>query len=184
VSKQSILRSSSQPVQPLVIANGQAYTEDNNGNLRDDGTRTFAYDAANRLISVTNGAAVSSQFSYDGLGNRVGQTVGGNSTSFVLDVAGGLPQVIVETTAGQTNRYLTGLAQQQGTTWLYPLPDAAPKTLKVYAVSGPCRCVGPHVAVADRPQQPKPSRSARSLGWANEWARFACYLLPSGEKLG
>ena len=50
--------------------------------------------------------------------------VDSDTTSYTLDVAGGLPHVIVETTDEQTSRYLTGLAQQQDTAWVYPLPDA------------------------------------------------------------
>ena len=38
-------------------------------------------------------------------------------------MAGGLPHAIVETTDEQTSRYLTGLAQQQDTTWAYQHPD-------------------------------------------------------------
>ena len=64
---------------------------------------------------MTNGAAVSSQFSYDGLGNRVGQTIGGNSTTFVLDVAGGLPEVIY-TSADNAYLHLPGAMMTEDTT--------------------------------------------------------------------
>ncbi len=107
----------------LTCVDGVGYTFDNNGNLLDDGSRTFAYDAANRLISVTNGS-LTTEFAYDGLGNRLAQVVDGVTTAYGLDVAGGLPQVIVETTNGQTTAYLPGLAQDQGAAWAYYLPDA------------------------------------------------------------
>jgi RHS repeat-associated protein len=43
---------------------------DANGNLLSDGTRTFTWDAENRLVSVTAGTHAS-EFSYDGLSRRV-----------------------------------------------------------------------------------------------------------------
>jgi hypothetical protein len=43
---------------------------------------------------------VVSAYEYDGLSNRVAQTVDGVTTEYVLDVAGGLPEVIVATTGG------------------------------------------------------------------------------------
>jgi RHS repeat-associated protein len=45
-------------------------TYDANGNLGSDSTRSFTWDAGNRLLSVTIGSAVT-EFSYDGLGRRV-----------------------------------------------------------------------------------------------------------------
>ena len=66
-------------------------------------------------------------FDYNGLGDRTRKLVDyfleGYETQYTLDVAGGLPHVIVETTDEQTSRYLTGLAQQQDTTWAYQHPD-------------------------------------------------------------
>lgn len=58
--------------------NATAYSYDLNGNLLNDGVRTYAWDAENRLIGVTTlstGATVSYQF--DGLGRRIGSTAGG-----------------------------------------------------------------------------------------------------------
>ncbi len=37
----------------LTSAGGAAYTWDDNGNLTDDGSRTYLYNQANRLTSVT-----------------------------------------------------------------------------------------------------------------------------------
>jgi RHS repeat-associated protein len=47
-----------------------SFTYDANGNLASDGTRSFTWDAEDRLISVTIGTHVST-FSYDGLDRRV-----------------------------------------------------------------------------------------------------------------
>jgi len=89
----------------LTTVNGTTYTWDNNGNLLYDGVRTYAYDAANRLTQVTQGATTY-QYSYDGLGNRVAQTINGVTTRYALDVADGLPEVIAATTNGVTSQYL------------------------------------------------------------------------------
>jgi RHS repeat-associated protein len=110
----------------LTSVNGVVYTWDNNGNLLNDGVRTYAYDHANRLTSVTSGTVIT-QFSYDGLGNRIATTVDGVSTRYALDMAGGLPEVIVVTTGGASTQYLQVagqiLAQYDSGTWGYILPD-------------------------------------------------------------
>lgn len=54
---------------------------DANGNLISDGVRTFAYDAENRLISVSGGPA-SLNLAYDPLGRLLKTTSGGTSTTF------------------------------------------------------------------------------------------------------
>jgi RHS repeat-associated protein len=105
------------------------------GNLLSDGVRTFTYDAANRLTSVTSGT-LTTTFEYDGLpapvaqaqvGNRMAQTVDGVTTEYVLDVAGGLPEVIVATTGGASTRYVQVqgqiLAEYDAGAWGYVLPD-------------------------------------------------------------
>ena len=106
----------------MTTVDGQPYTWDNNGNLLNDGTRSYTFDAANRLTSVSDGSLTTS-FTYDGLGNRVAKTAGGTTTTYALDIAVGLPQVIAETTNGQTDHTLTGLSQQRGGTWAYNHPD-------------------------------------------------------------
>jgi YD repeat-containing protein len=96
---------------------------------------TYAYDAANRLTSVTSGT-LTTTFEYDGLpapvaqaqvGNRTAQAVGGVTTEYVLDVGGGLPEVIVTTTGGASTRYVQVqgqiLGQQESGAWVYILPD-------------------------------------------------------------
>jgi RHS repeat-associated protein len=83
-------------------------------------------DAANRLTSVTSGT-LTTTFEYDGLGNRTAQTVNDVTTEYVLDVAGGLPEVIVATTSGASTRYVQVqgqiLGQQESGAWVYILPD-------------------------------------------------------------
>ena len=48
----------------------KSFTHDPNGNMTGDGTRTFEWDAENRLTAVNNGTH-RSEFSYDGLSRRI-----------------------------------------------------------------------------------------------------------------
>jgi RHS repeat-associated protein len=99
---------------------------DANGNLRTQGTSVYTWDAANRLVSAEVDGVVSA-YEYDGLDNRTAQTVGGVTTEYVLDIGGGLPEVIVATTSGTSTYYvqIQGqiLAQQESEAWAYVLPD-------------------------------------------------------------
>ena len=56
---------------------------DANGNLTNDGTSTYVWDARNRLVGISGGATAS--FSYDPLGRRVSKTIGGVTTQFAYD---------------------------------------------------------------------------------------------------
>jgi RHS repeat-associated protein len=94
--------------------------------LLTQGTSVYTWDAANRLVSADVGGVVST-FAYNGLGQRTSQTVGGVTTEYVLDVATGLPEVIVATTGGASTYYvqIQGqiLAQYGSGAWAYALPD-------------------------------------------------------------
>ena len=58
-------------------------TYDANGSLTFDGTFTYAYDAENRLTSVTQGSTAVASYAYDGRGRRKSRTVGGTTTVYV-----------------------------------------------------------------------------------------------------
>jgi YD repeat-containing protein len=58
------------------------YTWDNNGNLIDDGVNDYTYDHANRLTSVSS-QTVASSYQYNGLGDRLRQTVDEVPTTYV-----------------------------------------------------------------------------------------------------
>jgi len=80
-----------------------ASTWDANGNLLSDGTYTYTYDRANRLKTVTQGTNTTSMV-YNGLGDRVQETVNEVTTTFALDLNTGLTQVLQD----GTNTYLYG----------------------------------------------------------------------------
>jgi len=106
------------------------YIWDANGNLLNDGVYTYTYDAADRLITTTQGANTYT-FKYNGLGDRLKQTANSAVTTYTLDLnpsagsgqAMGLTQVL----ADGTNTYLCGLSrigEQQASGFAYHLPDA------------------------------------------------------------
>lgn len=98
----------------LLKAGGRTYTYDANGNENSvtdaffHSKRTFTFDAANRLVSV--GGGLTSSFVYDGDGNRVRQSAGGQTQNYLNDVAAALPVVIQGTyNAGSPSSYIYGL---------------------------------------------------------------------------
>jgi uncharacterized protein RhaS with RHS repeats len=56
-------------------------TYDANGNLTSDGSHSYTYDAENRLVSMSNGAALA----YDPLGRLYQVTLGTSTTRFLYD---------------------------------------------------------------------------------------------------
>jgi RHS repeat-associated protein/CSLREA domain-containing protein len=92
------------------------YSYDAYGNLTSDGMKTYAYDAENHLVSVTEGASTTT-YAYNGDGDRVSQTVDGVTTTYVNDIATPLTMLLAETTGTDTIYYLHGLdlvAQNDG----------------------------------------------------------------------
>jgi RHS repeat-associated protein len=83
-------------------------TYDANGNTLTSGGKTFTYDFANRLKSMTEGA-VTVTLAYDADGNRVAKTVNGVTTRYLVDDLNptGYAQVVEEVTAGAVTRQYT-----------------------------------------------------------------------------
>lgn len=67
----------------------KSYGFDSAGNITSDGSATFLYNDAGRMISATK-AGVTTIYSLNGLGQRVRKTAGGASIYFVYDEAGHL----------------------------------------------------------------------------------------------
>jgi RHS repeat-associated protein len=98
-------------------------TYDANGNLANDGTNSYSWDARNRLTGIGTGAS----FTYDGAGRRQSTTLGGAAKTYLYDGAdvvqeltGGTPSVTLltglgvderftRTTSAGTSTYLTDL---------------------------------------------------------------------------
>ncbi len=104
-----------------------AYSFDANGNLLDDGVNTYTYDPANRLSTVDGpspalGVLGSAVYVYDGLGDRLQQTVDEETTTYTLDLATGLTQVLDDGT--NTYLYGNGRIAQVNTGTEYFLGDA------------------------------------------------------------
>jgi len=65
------------------VAGGATFGYDGNANLTSDGTRTFAYDVENRLVSTTGGA--SATLRYDPLGRLYEVSGASGTTRFLND---------------------------------------------------------------------------------------------------
>jgi RHS repeat-associated protein len=96
----------------LTSVDGVAYTWDNNGNLLDDGVNTYAYDHANRLESVY-GLQGTDNYFYNGLGDRLYQTINTTPYWFTMDLNNGLTQVLSDSRS--TYLYGVGRIAQEGT---------------------------------------------------------------------
>jgi RHS repeat-associated protein len=88
----------------------QTLTYDANGNLASDGTRTFQWDAENRLTGVLQGSTTLASFSYDATGRRFLKIAGGVTHTYVYDGA----EIAEERlSTGGTIRYWHGLGIDQ-----------------------------------------------------------------------
>jgi RHS repeat-associated protein len=114
----------------LTHVDGNPLTWDERGNLLvdQDGT-VYTYNAANRLIRADKDS-VTYKFDYNGLGDRLSQTVNDHVTTYTLDIASNLTQVLYD----GTNSYLypstefsaSGLGrigEKQPNGWAYHLTD-------------------------------------------------------------
>lgn len=82
---------------------------------------TNTFDAANRLISATR-VSTTIQPIYNGVGDRIAQTVGATTTNFALDVQG-LPEVIYAS-SGESYLHLPGVIMtEKAGQRRYLLPD-------------------------------------------------------------
>jgi hypothetical protein len=74
------------------------------GNQKQRGSDAFIWDHENRMTGLSIGSTTAS-YAYNGDGLRMSSTVGANTTSYVWDVAAGLPVVLQD----GTNTYVYGL---------------------------------------------------------------------------
>jgi RHS repeat-associated protein len=79
----------------MISAGGAAHTYDANGNLLAAGKQmTLRYDFENRLVETREASGALYTFRYDGFGNRLERTFGGNTERYLLDPSGSLSQVL------------------------------------------------------------------------------------------
>ncbi len=91
--------------------------------MTNDGTNTYTWDRANRLLSM-GGIA----YAYDGLGNRLSQTASSIVTEYLNDVQPGLTKVLVQTMGSDTTRFMHGprgiqAVQDSLGDWSYAVQD-------------------------------------------------------------
>ncbi|MCP5013790.1 MAG: RHS repeat-associated core domain-containing protein [Ketobacter sp.] len=98
----------------LESVDGTAYTFDANGNLLNTDVMTNVFDSANRLVESSRNENTIQPL-YNGVNDRVGQTVGLSTTHFALDVAAGLPEVIY-TSEGNAYLHLPGVIITESST--------------------------------------------------------------------
>ncbi len=88
---------------------GKALQYDKNGNLTDDGTRQYVWNARDQLVQIKQGTTVISTFQYDALGRRVNRVEGAMNVTYLHDGA----DPVQETTGAIVNPILTGLGIDQ-----------------------------------------------------------------------
>jgi RHS repeat-associated protein len=70
---------------------GASLSYDANGNLTNDGTNTYTWDARNHLTAISGAATAS--FTYDAFGRRVSKTIAGASTQFLYDIFNSVQEI-------------------------------------------------------------------------------------------
>jgi len=107
----------------LTSVGGTAYTYDASGNRLTGGGATYAYDGLGRLSGVTAGGSTTS-YTLDGDGRRVASTTGGTTSSYLWDVAGGLDELVGDSSRSILQVGGDVLAEQSAGSTIYPLLDA------------------------------------------------------------
>ncbi len=83
------------------------WTYDNAGNLTNDGTTSYSYDATNDLTKTTAGAQID-DYVYNGDGTLVSQTANGTTTNYTQDLAADQSQILAGAVGMTTTDYLYG----------------------------------------------------------------------------
>jgi RHS repeat-associated protein len=115
------------------------YTYDHDGNETSNGSRTLTFDLANHLIATTSGGTTTN-YAYDGDGNRLSATSGGTTTSYLWDTNNSLPQLALERNGSGTLRsYLYGvqrISMTSGGNAYYYLYDALDSVVNLTSAAG------------------------------------------------
>lgn len=142
----------------ITTFNGSSFVYDLNGNLLDDGTHTYAWDAQNRLLSVTSKAnpAQKASFRYDGRDRRIAidTTNGMTSETRYLWCGEQLCQARTSTDTVSRRYYPEGEYLPLGGTSLYYSQDQLGSVRDVLATQN-----GSRVASFDYDAQGNPTQS-------------------------
>jgi RHS repeat-associated protein len=112
---------------------------DANGNIISDGTKTYEWDAENRLLAVKDGANTLASFTYDGTRRRATKSAGGTTTTYVYEQEQFLEE---RPSTGPAKRYSYGLgidrplAQIAGGTSTYNVADHLGSVVSTTSVAG------------------------------------------------
>jgi RHS repeat-associated protein len=87
-------------------ATSKTFTYDANGNMTSDGTRTYEWDAENRLVAVKEGANTIASYSYGAQKLRMSKTAAGQTWSYVYDDSQNVVEVRLG--SGTVQRYMHG----------------------------------------------------------------------------
>jgi len=105
----------------LVSVGSKTSTYDADGNLLQAGSDSFAWDHEDRLTQATVGSHTAT-YAYDGDGVRVGATVDGVPSSYLVDTQAGLPRLVDD--GSKAYLHSGGLLGEIGGGTRYALPDA------------------------------------------------------------
>ncbi|MDQ7035579.1 MAG: RHS repeat-associated core domain-containing protein [Anaerolineae bacterium] len=98
-------------------------TYDDNSNLTKDGVNALTWDRANRMLTAPS----STSYKYDGLGNRIQQTVSSVVTDYLNDVQPGLTKLLRQADGTNTDFFVHGVrgihAVDDGSAWKYAVQD-------------------------------------------------------------
>lgn len=123
----------------LTSVDGVPYSWDNNGNLKNDGSKVYTYTQANRLVAIT-ASGLSWSATYNGDGARLKQTVNSVPTTCTQDLAAPLPVVLQAKTGVTSTQYLFGLGTRPLTeydsAWEYLLADGLGSVRQIADASG------------------------------------------------
>jgi RHS repeat-associated protein len=88
----------------------KAFTYDANGSVVTEGSRSYEWDGANRLVRVLDNAVETARFVYDGQGRRSQKIAGGVTRTYVYDGSDILEERL---STGTTIRYVHGPGTDQ-----------------------------------------------------------------------
>jgi len=112
----------------------QTLAFDLNGNLTNDGTNTYVWNARDQLSSISG--SVTASFQYDAVGRRRSKTIGGTQTSFLYDRY----NVVQEESNGTTNILAGGLDEfllrSDSSGVVSPIVDALGSTISLTDSAG------------------------------------------------